>query len=103
MDRKILKRMLQGNVPLTVEVMLKLGTALEIKPEDLENIGLNVPKVNQEARIHPTPSVQTRHLLENQPEAIIKLGFQMGLSFTVLTQTDQLLVRNASSKSRESR
>ena len=89
MDRKELKRMLQGKIPLTVTTMIKLGSALDIKPEDLETLGQ--PPVLSSKNTTPVSSLKTDALLSNQPEALIKLGFKMGMSFTFLAQTDLLL------------
>ncbi|MBM74869.1 MAG: hypothetical protein CMK59_05675 [Proteobacteria bacterium] len=89
MDRKELKRMLQGKIPLTVNTMIKLGAVLDIQPEDLERLS-QAPKT-QPPKLQPLPNLRTDDLLNNQPEALIKIGFKMGMSFRFLARTDLLV------------
>jgi hypothetical protein len=83
--RAELRKLLTGVEPMTVDDLLAITKALELAPEDLGIAGTaDLPDVEESTAPEP---VQFR----NQPEALFRLGFDLGIDLLFLADVTQLV------------
>jgi hypothetical protein len=92
--RSELKHMLAGTEPLTVDLMIALAEILELGPEDLAVLGVELPEA-------PTPLQAVRNPVAitelppldpygNHTEQILRLGFAIGCDMHILLNSEFL-------------
>lgn len=92
--RSELKHMLAGTEPLTVDLMIALAEVLELGPEDLTVLGVELPEVPTPLQTVQSPvSITDLPPLDaygNHTEQILRLGFALGCDMHILLHSEQL-------------
>jgi len=92
--RSELKHMLAGTEPLTVDLMIALAEILELGPEDMAMLNIDIP--SPQAAIKPLKiETQTDTLppidpYGNHSEQLLKLGFGIGCDMHIVLHTEHL-------------
>ena len=91
-SRSELKHMLAGTEPMTVDLMISMAELLDLGPEDLGVLGVEVPQ--------PEPAIRSINRTEdnkpsynpygNHAEQILKLGFGIGCDMHIILQSERL-------------
>ena len=92
--RSELKHMLAGTEPLTVDLMIALAEILELGPEDMGMLNLEVPEstpplqsLNVDSQGHSLPPIDP---YGNHAEQILKLGFGIGCDMHIVLNSEHL-------------
>jgi len=100
-SRPELKQVLAGKAPLTVDMLVSLGGALELGPEDLASAGMSIPDA-EDAGLDDagvlSPVRKRQSLTDLQPldpygnhaEQILRLGFALGCDIHIVLNSDRL-------------
>ena len=93
-SRTELKTVLSGNDPLTVDLMVSLAQALDLGPEDLTSLGLDMPEAPEQLSAVRTPhaltDLPTLDPYGNHTEQILRLGFALGCDMHVVLHSERL-------------
>ena len=91
-SRSELKHMLAGTEPMTVDLMIGMAELLDLGPEDLGVMGVDVPPTEPAIRsIKDGPSnAQSYNPYGNHAEQILKLGFGIGCDMHIILQSERL-------------
>lgn len=79
------RRLLTGAEPMLVDDLLAITQALDLTPEDL-GVGGGAPPEEDEA-----PEAPEGAHWGNQPEALFRLGFELGIDFVFVADVAQLV------------
>ncbi len=93
--RKDLKKMLTGKTPLTVEALMKIGETLELTPEFLANLNIEIPKQEEQEDSSIKIIDHVEATLELQPfgnhsEQLLKTGFALGTTMILILNTNRI-------------
>ena len=82
--------MLSGNIPLTVDAMMRLGEALELDASFLQSLGIETPEIDNApiAMVDANPWAVDPY--GNHSEQLIRMGFALGLTFVIILETDKI-------------
>ena len=92
--RSELKHMLAGTEPLTVDLMIALAEILELGPEDMGMLNVELPEasptlapINVDTQGHALPPIDP---YGNHAEQILKLGFGIGCDMHIVLNSEHL-------------
>ena len=92
--RSELKHMLAGTEPLTVDLMIALAEILELGPDDMGMLNVEIPKPKPtlqafgvEPQGHSLPAIDP---YGNHAEQILKLGFGIGCDMHIVLHSEYL-------------
>jgi len=93
--RSELKHMLAGTEPLTVDLMIALADILDLGPEDLGMLGVELPEpsASLHALSHETqsPNLPALDPYGNHTEQILRLGFGIGCDMHIVLHSEHLV------------
>jgi transcriptional regulator with XRE-family HTH domain len=93
-SRNELKHVLSGSDPLTVDLMVSLAEALDLGPEDLTKLGMEMPpapeKLSAIRKHHALTDLPDLDPYGNHAEQVLRLGFGLGCDMHVVLHSERL-------------